>query len=48
MKSYRTSDIESYVRELASEEPIPGGGATSALAGALSVALCKMVGHFTV
>ena len=48
MKSYRTSDIESYVRELASEEPVPGGGATSALAGALAVALCKMVGHFTV
>ncbi len=48
MKSYRATEIDSYVQELASAQPVPGGGATSALAGALAVALCKMVGHFTV
>lgn len=48
MKSYRTLDIETYVKELASEQPIPGGGGTSALAGALAVALCSMVSRLTI
>lgn len=48
MKSYRETDIETYVRELASSEPVPGGGSTSALAGALAVALCNMVAQLTV
>ncbi|MDO4803928.1 MAG: cyclodeaminase/cyclohydrolase family protein [Lachnospiraceae bacterium] len=47
MKSYRAVDIETYVAELASGQPVPGGGGTSALVGALSVALCSMVARLT-
>ena len=47
MISYRNLGIEDYVSELSSGKPVPGGGGTSALVGALAVALCKMVGNFT-
>lgn len=33
---------------LASKESVPGGGGAAALVGALGVALCSMVGNFTV
>ena len=37
-----------FVNRLASKDPVPGGGGTSALAGALGVALGNMVGSLTV
>ena len=37
----------SFVEALAAKEPVPGGGGAAALAGALGVALCSMVGNFT-
>ena len=36
-----------FVDALAAKEPVPGGGGAAALAGALAVALCSMVGNFT-
>ena len=37
----------SFAEALAAKEPVPGGGGAAALAGALGVALCSMVGNFT-
>lgn len=37
-----------FTQALASKAPVPGGGGAAALAGALSAALCAMVGQFTV
>ncbi len=37
-----------FVSRLASKDPVPGGGGTSALVGALGVALGNMVGSLTV
>ena len=39
---------EEYVKLLSSKDPIPGGGGTAALVGALGVALGNMVGSLTV
>ncbi len=36
-----------FASKLASKEPVPGGGGVSALVGALSAALCSMVGNLT-
>ena len=36
-----------FAEVLASKAPVPGGGGAAALAGALGVALCSMVGNFT-
>ncbi|MDO4796632.1 MAG: cyclodeaminase/cyclohydrolase family protein [Coriobacteriales bacterium] len=36
-----------FVNVLAAKEPVPGGGGAAALAGALGVALCSMVGNYT-
>lgn len=36
-----------FTELLASEAPIPGGGGVAALAGAMSCALCSMVGNLT-
>lgn len=36
-----------FAEALASREPVPGGGGGSALVGALGIALCSMVGNFT-
>ena len=36
-----------FAAALAAKEPVPGGGGAAALAGALAVALCSMVGNFT-
>ena len=38
---------ESFLNELASKEPVPGGGGASALVGAVGAALCSMVGNLT-
>lgn len=39
---------EEFARHLAAKEAVPGGGAASAFAGALGIALGSMVGNFTV
>ena len=41
-------NLEAYVSALGSKSPVPGGGGTAALAGALSAALGQMVGSLTV
>lgn len=38
---------EAFAEVLAAKESVPGGGGAAALAGALGVALCSMVGNFT-
>ncbi len=42
-----TLTCASFVEVLASKQPVPGGGGAAALAGALSSALCSMVGNYT-
>lgn len=37
-----------FAAELAAKQPVPGGGGAAALVGALGVALCSMVGNYTV
>ena len=39
---------KSFVMEVASESPTPGGGSVSALVGSLGSALTSMVGHLTI
>jgi len=39
--------VKDYVQRVADDSPTPGGGSASALAGALSAALCLMVAHLT-
>ena len=38
---------EEFAASLAAKEPVPGGGGSAALVGALGVALCSMVGNYT-
>lgn len=40
--------IEAFALQTASNDPVPGGGSISALAGALAAALAEMVGGLTV
>jgi formiminotetrahydrofolate cyclodeaminase len=42
------TSVQDFVDALASSAPTPGGGAASALAGALGAALAEMVGQLTV
>ena len=42
-----TSSIKDYLNQLSSEEPIPGGGGTSALVAALGVGLMLMVSRIS-
>jgi formiminotetrahydrofolate cyclodeaminase len=41
-------DLRQFLNELASKQPTPGGGGASALAGAMSAALCSMVCNLTI
>jgi len=41
-------NVKEFVRETASNSPVPGGGSVAALAGALGVALATMVANLTV
>lgn len=42
------STICGFTEQIASKAPVPGGGGASALAGAVGIALCDMVGELTV
>jgi len=48
MKMFAESSLEDFVKLLGSDEPVPGGGGASALAGALGIALGNMVAALTV
>ena len=45
---FKDISCEQYLEELASKAPVPGGGGTAALCGALGCALGTMVGSLTV
>ena len=47
MKKLTDLRCTAFAEVLASKAPVPGGGGAAALAGALGVALCSMVGNFT-
>jgi methenyltetrahydrofolate cyclohydrolase len=46
--SYLSDPLTTYLDDLASGKPAPGGGSAAALAGALGAALGSMVANFTV
>jgi len=39
--------MKTFLTDLSSKEPVPGGGGASALVGAIGCALCSMVGNLT-
>jgi len=39
--------MHDFIKQLASGDPVPGGGGASALLGSVGVALCSMVAHLT-
>lgn len=47
MQELTNLSCTAFAEVLASKAPVPGGGGAAALAGALGVALCSMVGNFT-
>jgi len=46
--SFLDKSVIQFLDELASSAPVPGGGSTAALTGALAAALVSMVGNLTV
>ncbi|MBS7526994.1 cyclodeaminase/cyclohydrolase family protein [Fusibacter paucivorans] len=46
-KKMSETTCEDFVGALAAKTSVPGGGGASALVGAIGVALCSMVGNFT-
>ena len=47
MKEFSQMTYAEFAQALASDQPVPGGGGAAALCGALGIALCSMVGNFT-
>jgi len=47
MKPISECTINTFLVELSSKEPVPGGGGASAFIGAVGVALCSMVANLT-
>ena len=45
--SYATESIEKYLADAAADQPAPGGGSVSALAGALAASMGEMAANFT-
>lgn len=44
----KTQSIDAFLAAMAAKQPVPGGGATAALAGALAAALGEMVVNYSV
>jgi methenyltetrahydrofolate cyclohydrolase len=44
---YSDKSIRIYLKDLASRRPVPGGGSSAAIMGALGCGLISMVAHFT-
>ena len=47
MNKLSEQSCKDFAALLSSKAPVPGGGGAAALAGALGIALCSMVGNFT-
>lgn len=47
MLRYQDQSIQSYLDQLASRNPVPGGGSAAALVGAVAVALISMVANYS-
>ncbi len=47
MKKFTDLTLESYLNELSSEAPVPGGGSVSAYVGSMAMGLTQMVGRIS-